>query len=100
MSYGLAFQAKIWLSVFQRFRLRHAYRNFAPAIVSIHPKRAAARSSRMPGANRRRVVSFARVFVTGVALSLALSGCGVFCNIGGGSGGVGGSCAIGTGFRF
>ncbi|WP_143327378.1 hypothetical protein [Paraburkholderia hospita] len=76
------------------------YRNFAPAIVSIHPKRAAARSSRMPGANRRRVVSFARVFVTGVALSLALSGCGVFCNIGGGSGGVGGSCAIGTGFRF
>ncbi|MFP3556630.1 hypothetical protein SB861_38820 [Paraburkholderia sp. SIMBA_049] len=77
-----------------------SHRNFSPAIVSIHPKRAAARRSRMPGANRRRVVSFARVFVTGVVLSLALSGCGVFCNIGGGSGGVGGSCGIGTGFRF
>ncbi|WP_229513212.1 hypothetical protein [Paraburkholderia terrae] len=77
-----------------------SHRNFAPAIVSIHPKLAATRGSRMRGADRRRVVSFARVFVTGVALSLALSGCGVFCNIGGGSGGVGGSCGVGTGFRF
>ncbi|WP_143036459.1 hypothetical protein [Paraburkholderia steynii] len=77
-----------------------SHRNFTPAIVSIHPKLATTRGSRMPGANRRRVVSFARVFVTGVALSLALSGCGVFCNIGGGSGGVGGSCGVGTGFRF
>jgi hypothetical protein len=38
--------------------------------------------------------------LTGIALSVALSGCGVFCNLGGGSGGVGGSCGVGTGFRF
>ncbi|BEU21275.1 hypothetical protein [Paraburkholderia sp. 22B1P] len=75
-------------------------RNFAPAIVSIHPNSAATRRSRMPGAARRRIVSFGRVFVTGVVLSLALSGCGVFCNVGGGSGGIGGNCGVGTGFRF
>lgn len=75
-------------------------RNFAPAIVSIHPNRAATRRSRMPGADRRRIGSFARAFVTGIVLSLALSGCGVFCNVGGGSGGIGGNCGVGTGFRF
>ncbi|WP_162601032.1 hypothetical protein [Paraburkholderia sp. C35] len=47
-----------------------------------------------------RVIWFAKAFITGVVLSLALSGCGVFCNIGGGSGGIGGNCGIGTGFRF
>ncbi|GJH38005.1 hypothetical protein [Paraburkholderia largidicola] len=75
-------------------------RNFAPAIVPIHPNRAATRRSRTPGAARRRIVSFGRAFVTGVVLSFALSGCGVFCNVGGGSGGIGGNCGVGTGFRF
>ncbi|WP_336597992.1 hypothetical protein [Paraburkholderia bengalensis] len=41
-----------------------------------------------------------RSLAVGIALSLALSGCGVFCNIGGGSGGVGGVCGVGTGLRF
>ncbi|CAG9228507.1 conserved hypothetical protein [Paraburkholderia caribensis] len=77
-----------------------SHRNTTPAIVSIQQKRAAARRSRTPGANRRRVGWYATMFVTGAALSLALSGCGVFCNVGGGSGGVGGSCGVGTGFRF
>lgn len=82
------------------------------AIVSIHSNRGALRKRCALNADEQhrytlfpltsfvRFVPFARALVTVIALSLALSGCGVFCNIGGGSGGVGGSCGVGTGFRF
>jgi hypothetical protein len=38
------------------------------------------------------------MLLTGVALSLALAGCGVFCGIAGGTGGIGGNCGVGFDF--
>ncbi|MBN3764683.1 hypothetical protein [Burkholderia sp. Ac-20365] len=72
---------------------------FSPAIVSIQPKRAV-KPTICASTQRGRIVWFVKVVVASVVLSLALSGCGVFCNIGGGSGGIGGNCDVGTGFRF
>jgi hypothetical protein len=75
-------------------------RRLHPAVVSIHPVRPVLCRSRAHGVDPRWLLSVARALAAGIALSLALSGCGVFCNIGGGSGGVGGVCGVGTGWRF
>jgi hypothetical protein len=50
-------------------------------------------------ADRRSGLSLSRIVFAGVVLSVALSGCGVFCGAAGGSGGaLAGGCS--TGVRF
>jgi hypothetical protein len=64
----------------------------------------AAQGDLHPGVNRCDIyacfhASLARVVLIGAVASVALSGCGVFCGAGGGSGGTfAGGCA--TGVRF
>jgi hypothetical protein len=49
--------------------------------------------------HRRNRFSLLRAALTGLAMSVALSGCGVFCGGGGGSGG-GFAAGCSTGVRF
>ncbi|MEM5343782.1 hypothetical protein [Paraburkholderia azotifigens] len=82
-----------------------SHRPFSTAIVPIHSNQPTRRRSRVGvllGARQAfrafpPVRKFAALIV-GAGLSMALSGCGVFCGIAGGSGGFGGNCGIG--FHF
>jgi len=85
----MALPTGIWLPIPFVSSLLMPRRPVVPALFFLHSTRC-----------KPRLVRAITLFLTGVALSVGLSGCGVFCNIGGGSGGIGGSCGIGTGFRF
>jgi hypothetical protein len=84
-----------------------SHHRFSTAIVSIRPDRAARRRprARVSGVGRtRRGLPLVRRFlalILGAALSMALSGCGLFCGMAGGFGGLsgfGGNCGIGFPF--
>ena len=77
-----------------------SHHKLSPAIVSIQSKRTTRRHLR-GGFSSAGILRKCVMLIVGVALSIALSGCGVFCGIAGGFGGFsgfGGNCGIG--FHF